>query len=172
MRRAQGGLEVIVLAVILLGGTVFAVNEISVSTASVSKDKARQSLENLADAIDHFAGLFDEEPGKENIKEQQVDVAMFNVGGSRVELLQGTTMDSTISKFVDKYGEGIHHICFEVDDLEESKARLIAKGFRFVDLPSSRGAHGTRVAFIHPKSAAGVLIELVEYPANNSSESS
>jgi methylmalonyl-CoA/ethylmalonyl-CoA epimerase len=129
-------------------------------------------VEDLATAIDQFTGLFDEQPRNEHVKEQQVDIAMFNVGESRVELLQGTTIDSTISKFVNKYGEGVHHICFEVDDLEESRAKLVAKGFRFVDLPSSRGAHGTRVAFIHPKSAAGVLIELVEYSAQNSSESS
>lgn len=97
----------------------------------------------------------------EEVPAQKVKVAMFEVGESRVELLAPTAEDSPIAKFLEKRGEGMHHICFKVPNLDEALARLRNEGLEI--LPNAgAGAQGSRVAFLHPKSTAGVLIELVE----------
>lgn len=103
-------------------------------------------------------------PTEEFVESQKVEVAFYSVGESRLELLQGTTPDSPISKFIDKKGEGIHHLCFEVDDLLKTKTALAKTGIEFIENISEAGAGGTKIAFIHPKSMGGILIELVEYP--------
>lgn len=97
----------------------------------------------------------------EEVPAQKVKVAIFDVGESRVELLVPTADDSPIAKFLDKRGEGMHHICFKVSDLDHALQRLRNEGMEI--LPNAgAGAEGNCVAFLHPKSAAGVLIELVE----------
>jgi methylmalonyl-CoA/ethylmalonyl-CoA epimerase len=101
---------------------------------------------------------------KELVAEHKVATAFFPVGEIRLELLKGTDADSPISKFIEKRGEGIHHICFEVDDLAGAKATLTAQGLHFIEQASEQGAGGSKVAFIHPKSTGGILMELVEYP--------
>ncbi len=101
---------------------------------------------------------------KEIVPEHKVAAAFFPVGEVRLELLKGTEPDSLISKFIEKRGEGIHHICFEVEDLEKTKEALSKQGLQFIESASERGAGGSKVALIHPKSTGGVLIELVEYP--------
>ncbi|MFQ5648448.1 MAG: methylmalonyl-CoA epimerase [bacterium] len=101
---------------------------------------------------------------KETVVEQQVITAFVAVGEVRLELLKGISPNSIISRFVEKRGEGVHHICFEVEDLEKTRVALTAAGMQFVENVSSRGAGGSKVAFIHPKSTSGVLVELVEYP--------
>lgn len=101
---------------------------------------------------------------KELIEEQKVETAFFPVGEVRLELLKGTDPSSPISKFIEKRGEGIHHICFEVEDLAQAKAALTATGLQFIENISEEGAGGSKVAFIHPRSTGGVLMELVEYP--------
>lgn len=98
----------------------------------------------------------------EEVPSQKVKVAMFNVGESRVELLLATAQDSPIAKFIEKRGEGLHHVCFKVPRLDEALARLREEGMEILPGAGSMGAAGSRVAFLHPKSAAGVLIELVE----------
>lgn len=98
----------------------------------------------------------------EEVPSQKVKVAMFNVGESRVELLLATAQDSPIAKFIEKRGEGLHHVCFKVPRLDEALARLSAQGMEILPGAGGQGAEGSRVAFLHPKSAAGVLIELVE----------
>jgi methylmalonyl-CoA epimerase len=109
-----------------------------------------------------LTGVFS--PKEEFVPTQKVEVAFYPVGESRLELLQGTAPDSPISKFIEKKGEGIHHLCFEVDDLSATKTVLEKTGIQFIDNISDEGAGGTKVAFIHPKSMGGILIELVEYP--------
>ncbi len=89
-------------------------------------------------------------------------MAFLPTGGTRVELLEPTSADSPVGRYIAARGEGIHHLCFEVDDLEATTAELTAKGFRLVSGTHGRGAGGTRVCFVHPKSAGGVLIELCE----------
>ncbi len=101
---------------------------------------------------------------KEVVPEHKVATAFFPVGEVRLELLKGTELDSPISKFIDKRGEGIHHICFEVEDLAKTKEALSKQGLQFIEGASEQGAGGSKVAFIHPKSTGGILMELVEYP--------
>ena len=98
----------------------------------------------------------------ETVESQGVRTAFLSVGDSNLELLEPTGPDSTVAKFIEKRGEGIHHICFRVDDLEEHLARLKKKGFRLINEAPVPGAHGCRVAFLHPSAGNGVLIELSE----------
>ncbi len=96
----------------------------------------------------------------EYVAEQDVDVAMFEVGETRVELLQGRTENSPISKFLEKNREGLHHIAYEVEDIEKSLSDLKEQGFILIDEKPRIGAGGMKIAFIHPKSTNGVLTEL------------
>lgn len=98
----------------------------------------------------------------EIVEDQKVRVAMLPLGESRIELLEPTSDDSPISKFLEKRGGGIHHIAVEVDDLDASLAQLKAKGARLIDEVPRVGAEGCLVAFVHPSSANGVLLELVQ----------
>ncbi len=98
--------------------------------------------------------------GTEEVAEQQVRVAFFQVGESRIELLEPTSPDSPVAKFLEKNGEGIHHVAYEVDDLEAALADLQAKEVRLIDKTPRKGAHGASIAFVHPKASGGVLTEL------------
>ncbi|HVR41119.1 MAG TPA: methylmalonyl-CoA epimerase [Thermoanaerobaculia bacterium] len=98
----------------------------------------------------------------EIVESQGVKTAFLSVGDANLELLEPTGPDSTIAKFIEKRGEGIHHICLRVDDLEAHLARLKAEGFRLINEAPVPGAHGCRVAFLHPAAGNGVLIELSE----------
>jgi methylmalonyl-CoA/ethylmalonyl-CoA epimerase len=100
--------------------------------------------------------------GVEEVAEQKVRVAFFAVGESRIELLEPTSDDSPVAKFLEKNGEGIHHIAYEVDDLASALAGLKAQGVRLIDEAPRCGAHGTRIAFLHPKATGGVLTELCQ----------
>ena len=101
--------------------------------------------------------------GYDEVEEQGVKVAMLDIGESRIELVEPTRPDSPIEKFMAKRGEGIHHIAVRVDNIEEALARLKASGVRLIDEKPRRGAHNTRIAFVHPASTHGVLMELVEH---------
>lgn len=98
----------------------------------------------------------------ETVEDQKVRVAMLPIGESRVELLEPTSDDSPISKFLEKRGGGIHHIAVEVEDIEAALARLKAQNMRLIDESPRIGAEGCLVAFVHPSSANGVLLELVQ----------
>jgi len=98
----------------------------------------------------------------EVVASQGVKTAFLSVGDSNLELLEPTGPDSTIAKFIEKRGEGIHHICLRVDDIESHLARLKAEGYRLINESPVPGAHGCRVAFLHPAAGNGVLIELSE----------
>lgn len=98
----------------------------------------------------------------ETVESQGVRTAFLSVGDSNLELLEPTGPDSTVAKFIEKRGEGIHHICLRVDDLEAHLARLKEQGFRLINEAPVPGAHGCRVAFLHPAAGNGVLIELSE----------
>ena len=100
--------------------------------------------------------------GIEEVPEQKVRVAMLSVGESKIELLEPTSAESPVAKFIEKNGAGIHHIAYEVADIEAAIATLLADGTRMVDEVPRNGAHGTRIAFIHPKSSLGVLTELCQ----------
>ena len=98
----------------------------------------------------------------ETVSTQGVKTAFLEVGEANLELLEPTSPDSPVGKFIARKGEGIHHICLRVDDIESHLARLKAEGFRLVDETPVPGAHGCRVAFLHPAAGNGVLIELSE----------
>lgn len=98
----------------------------------------------------------------EVVAEQKVKVAFFAVGESRIELLEPTADDSPVAKFLDKNGPGVHHVAYEVADLEQRLAALKAEGVRLIDETPRTGAHNTRIAFMHPKASGGVLTELCE----------
>ena len=98
----------------------------------------------------------------EIVEDQKVRVAMLPLGESRIELLEPTSEDSPISKFLEKRGGGIHHVAVQVEDIETSLKRLKDKGMRLIDESPRLGAEGCLVAFVHPSSANGVLLELVQ----------
>jgi len=98
----------------------------------------------------------------EVVEDQKVKVAFLPSGDSEVELLQSTTPDGPIARYIEKNGEGIQHIAFRVDNLEEKLEELKEKGVRLIDDKPRRGAGGAMIAFLHPKSTFGTLIELCE----------
>jgi methylmalonyl-CoA/ethylmalonyl-CoA epimerase len=100
--------------------------------------------------------------GIEEVAEQKVRVAMLQVGESKIELLEPTSDDSPVAKFIEKNGPGIHHLAYEVEDIEAAIARLMEEGVRMIDEKPRNGAHGTRIAFVHPKSSNGVLTEICQ----------
>ena len=101
----------------------------------------------------------------EEVAEQKVRVAMLPIGESRIELLEATSDDSPISKFLNRRGPGIHHIAVRVDDIQGTLAELKQKGARLIDEEPRMGAGGCLVAFVHPSSTGGVLLELVQQPS-------
>jgi methylmalonyl-CoA/ethylmalonyl-CoA epimerase len=98
----------------------------------------------------------------EDVQTQKVKTAFLSVGDSNIELLEPLSADSSVAKFIDKRGEGIHHICFRVDKIEQHLERLKAEGYRLINEAPVPGANGCRVAFLHPSAGNGVLIELSE----------
>jgi methylmalonyl-CoA/ethylmalonyl-CoA epimerase len=100
--------------------------------------------------------------GIEEVAEQKVKVAMLQIGESKIELLEPTSEDSPVAKFIEKNGAGVHHVAYEVNDIEAAIAKLLADGTRMIDEKPRAGAHGTRIAFVHPKSSNGVLTELCQ----------
>jgi len=121
------------------------------------------AVKSLDDSLpfyrDNLGMAFD---GIEEVAEQKVRVAMLQVGESKIELLEATSEDSPVAKFIEKNGPGIHHLAYEVNDIEAAIARLMAEGARMIDEKPRVGAHGTRIAFVHPKSSNGVLTELCQ----------
>jgi methylmalonyl-CoA/ethylmalonyl-CoA epimerase len=100
----------------------------------------------------------------EVVEEQGIIATMFRVGESMIELVQPTRPDSPVGRFLARRGEGVHHVAYQVEDLEAALRELKKNGVELVDEEPKTGAGGTRVAFVHPKSAFGVLTELVELP--------
>ncbi len=112
----------------------------------------------------YVEGLGLKPSGTEEVPTEQVKVAFLPVGETRLELLEPTGPDSPIVRFLERRGEGIHHLCFLVDDLESTLRRLDAAGVPLVDRVPRPGAGGSRVAFLHPRGTGGVLLELKERP--------
>jgi methylmalonyl-CoA/ethylmalonyl-CoA epimerase len=100
--------------------------------------------------------------GEEVVAEQKVKVAFLQIGESRIELLEPTSDESPVAGFLKKNGPGVHHIAYEVDDLEGALQKLEAQGVRLIDKEPRKGAHGTKIAFVHPKASGGVLTELCQ----------
>jgi methylmalonyl-CoA/ethylmalonyl-CoA epimerase len=123
------------------------------------------AVPDLEEAIRLYTLLFGGGPTSvEEVPDQKVRTAFFRAGESNLELLCPTSDDSPISKFLARHGGGLHHICLAVPDIEAALATLAAEGARLIDATPRTGAHGNRIAFVHPKSFSGVLIELSESP--------
>src|SRR5947209_15586681 len=130
------------------------IDHIGIATNGID-EAARFYLESLGLQIEHV----------EEVASQKVRVAMLPLGESRIELLEPTTDDSPISKFLDKRGGGIHHIAVKVENIQVSLATLKSRGVRLIDETPRLGAEGCLVAFVHPSSTDGVLLELVQTSA-------
>ena len=126
---------------------------------------AVNNLEEAAKFYQNVLGL--NLSGVEVVTAQKTRVGFFKIGESNIELVQPAEPDSPLVKFLETKGPGIHHICFEVDDVEAEVKAFLEKGATMVDQKPRPGAHNTKVAFIHPKSSSGVLIELCELPKNH-----
>jgi methylmalonyl-CoA epimerase len=121
------------------------------------------AVPDLEAAVAAFAAVLGTQPFSiEEVPDQKVRTAFFAAGDTNLELLVPTSHDSPISSFLEKRGAGLHHLCFEVPDLEAALAECKANGMRLIDETPRIGAHGKRIAFLHPKSTGGVLIELCE----------
>lgn len=100
--------------------------------------------------------------GSETVEEQKVTTAFFPVGESEVELLESTTSDGPVARYLKKKGEGIHHIAFRVENIQAALEELKAKGIKLIDEKPRKGAGGAKIAFVHPESTNGILVELCE----------
>ncbi len=121
------------------------------------------AVESLKAAVPVFEKLLGRAPESEEVVEdQKVRLAIFKLGGSRIELLEATSADSPIARFLARRGQGIHHVALAVSDLAQALQQLERGGVRLIDRQPRLGAGKERIAFLHPSSTAGVLIELVE----------
>ncbi len=124
------------------------------------------AVENLEEAIEKFSDIFGYGPSKTiEMEEMNLRIALFSKENSEignVELLSPTDKPSSIKKFIEKNGDGLHHIAIAVDDIEKRLAELKEKGYKLIDETPRIGALGHKIAFIHPSSANGILLELVQ----------
>jgi methylmalonyl-CoA/ethylmalonyl-CoA epimerase len=100
----------------------------------------------------------------EVVEDQKVRTAFFKLGEIKIELLEPTSEESTVAKFIEKRGEGVHHIAYATTNLSEALSEVEAKGIKLIDWKPRKGAEGLNIAFLHPKSTGGVLTELCEHP--------
>ena len=125
------------------------------------------AVADLDAAIAHYANVWGIEVShRERVDDQGVDEAMLPLGDSHLQLLGSTTPDSTVAKFLERRGEGLHHIAYEVDDLEGMLAELKRKGIELIDKQPRLGGRGHMVAFVHPRSNHGLLVELIQRPSD------
>ncbi|MEX0361766.1 MAG: methylmalonyl-CoA epimerase [Allomuricauda sp.] len=121
------------------------------------------AVKNIGESNQLFAKLLGVEPYKmEEVASEGVRTSFFQSGPNKVELLEATSLDSPIAKFLDRKGEGIHHIAFAVEDIESELKRLKKEGFKILNETPKKGADNKLVAFLHPKGTNGVLVELCQ----------
>ncbi|GAA4302054.1 methylmalonyl-CoA epimerase [Nibribacter koreensis] len=121
------------------------------------------AVKSCEEANKLFTKLLGAEPYKaETVESEAVNTSFFSVGNTKIELLEATAEHSAIAKFIERKGEGIHHIAFEVEDIHAEMERLRGEGFQLLNEAPKRGADNKLVCFIHPKSANGVLVELCQ----------
>jgi len=121
---------------------------------------AVKSIEKTSEILSNILGL--KVVGEENVEEQKVKVAFLPLGDSELELLESTSPEGPIARFIEKKGEGIQHIAFRVDNIEKALKKLKKEGVRLIDEKPRYGAGGAKIAFLHPKSTNGILVELCE----------
>jgi methylmalonyl-CoA/ethylmalonyl-CoA epimerase len=129
-------------------------------------DHVAIAVHNLDEAIAYYVDVLGFAPPEiETVVEQQVTTAIFGHGRGRIELICPTQLDSPVGRFLEKRGQGLHHVCIEVADIGKSLQNLAAKGAQLIDTTPKTGAGGAKIAFVHPKGALGVLTELRQGPA-------
>lgn len=123
------------------------------------------AVKNLQESIAYYENIFGMKCYKiEEVADQKVRTAFFQVGQTKIELLESTADDGPVAKFIEKKGEGIHHIAFAVNDLPSTLHTIEQQGMRLIDREPRKGADGLNIAFLHPASTHGVLTELCEKP--------
>lgn len=121
------------------------------------------AVKNIEESLPYYRDqLHMQYMGTEEVLEQKVKVAFLQIGESSIELLEPMSEDSPVAKFMLKNGPGIHHIAYAVEDIDRALQNLAEQGVRLIDTQPRKGAHGARIAFIHPKSSGGVLTELCQ----------
>lgn len=121
------------------------------------------AVKDLQKSNDLFRKLFGKEHYKiEQVESEGVSTSFFMLGETKIELLEASKADSAIAKFIEKKGEGIHHIAYAVDNIESEMKRLASEGFELIHQTPKDGADNKRICFLHPKSTNGVLVELCE----------
>lgn len=121
------------------------------------------AVENLESSIKYYEDVLGLKCyAIEEVKDQKVKTAFFKVGDTKIELLESTEIDGPIGKFIEKKGQGIHHIAFHVDRISDALKEADNKGIRLIDQQPRKGAEGLNIAFLHPKSTGGVLTELCD----------
>jgi methylmalonyl-CoA/ethylmalonyl-CoA epimerase len=120
------------------------------------------AVKSIAESLKFYEALGLKSVGVEEVAEQKVRVAFLPIGEAEVELLESTAPDGPVAKYIEKNGEGIQHVALRVDNLEAALAELKAQGVRLIDEKPRYGAGGARIAFVHPRSTGGVLLELSE----------
>ncbi|HPC85563.1 MAG TPA: methylmalonyl-CoA epimerase [Smithellaceae bacterium] len=120
------------------------------------------AVKNLAESAKLYEMLGIASAGVEEVAEQKVKVSFFPIGDSEIELLESTSPDGPIAKYIEKNGEGIQHMALRVDNLDAALTELKARGVRLIDEKPRYGAGGAKIAFVHPKSTGGILLELSE----------
>jgi methylmalonyl-CoA/ethylmalonyl-CoA epimerase len=121
------------------------------------------AVRNLEEANKLFAALLNTVHYKvENVEAEKVSTSFFKTGDTKIELLEATHAESPVAKFIEKRGEGIHHIAFEVEDIHETMSRMKAAGFILLSDEPKKGADNKLICFLHPKSTKGVLVELCQ----------
>ncbi len=122
------------------------------------------AVKDLKSASEMYRKLLQSEPSEmEYVAEQKVNVVKFNIGQSTIELLEGTSEDSPISRFIEKRGEGIHHVAYESDDVKSELKRLDESGFELINKEPRIGSDNMLIAFVKPKSVGGVLTEVCQH---------
>jgi methylmalonyl-CoA/ethylmalonyl-CoA epimerase len=123
------------------------------------------AVSNLDEAIEHYSSVWGLRIShRERVDDQQIEEAMLPLGESHLQLLAATAPDSSVGRFIERRGEGLHHIAYEVDDLEAALAELKSKGVELIDEAPRPGGRGHLVAFVHPGGNHGLLVELIQGP--------
>ena len=121
------------------------------------------AVNDLDESVKIYTALLGKEAYKyEEVKSESVKTAFFRVGESKIELLQATDPSSAIAKYLEKNKNGFHHVAFEVEDIEEEISRLVSEGFQMIHNEPKDGADNKRIAFLHPKSSDGLLVEICQ----------
>ena len=121
---------------------------------------AVKSIDKRSPFWEHVLGI--KSTGREKVLDEGVETGIYDIGGGKIELLESVKSDSVIQKFIDKKGEGIHHVCLKVDDVYNAIAELKEKGISVIYQKPKKGAEGFLVTFIHPRDSGGVLVELAQ----------